>query len=75
MSFVLVGTERTHNDVNTNDCHDGYLNVFQYAGDMEMPSWQLLMNFYQFVNETAANKGEWLDALVVAFSMLKSGSA
>ncbi|XP_023307645.2 X-ray repair cross-complementing protein 5 [Lucilia cuprina] len=74
MSFVLVGTQRTFNDVNTNVCHDGYLNVTQYAGEMEIPSWQLLMNFYQFVNETATDKGEWLDALVVAFSMLKAGS-
>lgn len=41
---------------------------------MQIPSWQLLMNFYQFVNETAADKGEWLDAVEVAFSMLKSGS-
>ncbi|XP_065357066.1 X-ray repair cross-complementing protein 5 [Calliphora vicina] len=74
MSFVLVGTKRTYNDVNTNESHDGYLNIVQYAGEMEMPCWQLLMNFYQFVNETAADKGEWLDAIVVAFSMLKAGS-
>ncbi|XP_061402360.1 X-ray repair cross-complementing protein 5-like [Musca vetustissima] len=73
LSFVLVGTDRTYNDVNTNDCHDGYLNIVQYAGELQMPSWQLLMNFYQFVNETPSECGEWLDALVVAYGMLKKG--
>lgn len=39
-----------------------------------MPSWELLMNFYQFVHQTASDKGEWLDALTVAFRMLKKGT-
>ncbi|XP_013115123.2 X-ray repair cross-complementing protein 5 [Stomoxys calcitrans] len=73
LSFVLVGSERTYNDVNTNEDHDGYLNIVQYVGDLEMPSWQLLMNFYQFVNEPSSDEGEWLDALVVAYGMLRKG--
>ncbi|XP_075149917.1 X-ray repair cross-complementing protein 5 Ku80 [Haematobia irritans] len=73
LSFVLVGTDRTYNDVNTEDDHEGYLNIVQYAGELQIPSWQLLMNFYQFVNETPSENGEWLDALVVAFGMLRKG--
>lgn len=51
-----------------------HLNITQYEGELQIPSWKLLMNFYQFVNETPAAKGEWLDALVVAFGMLQKGA-
>ncbi|TMW41943.1 hypothetical protein DOY81_012976 [Sarcophaga bullata] len=68
-SFVLVGTERTLNDVN--ESKKGYYNIFQYSDELQMLSWELLMNFYQFVNQTASDEGEWLDALAVAFNMLE----
>ncbi|XP_073823715.1 X-ray repair cross-complementing protein 5 Ku80 [Musca autumnalis] len=73
LSFVLVGTDRTHNDMNTNVDDEGYLNIIQYDGELQIPTWRLLMNFYQFVNETPAENGEWLDALVVANALLKKG--
>ncbi|KAL9924328.1 X-ray repair cross-complementing protein 5 Ku80 [Glossina fuscipes fuscipes] len=74
ISFVLVGTAETCNEINSNDSPKGYLNIFQYGEEFAPTSWRLLMNFYQFVNETAGNEGKWLDAVVVAFNMLKSAS-
>ncbi|XP_067621693.1 X-ray repair cross-complementing protein 5 [Eurosta solidaginis] len=72
ISFVLLGTEKTSNDVNTHIFPDGYNNITQYQNP-QCPTWQLLLNFYKFVNEDVCDEGEWLDALVVAMEVLKRG--
>ncbi|XP_017466834.1 PREDICTED: X-ray repair cross-complementing protein 5 [Rhagoletis zephyria] len=72
VSFVLLGTEKTLNDVNEHVFPDGYNNITQYQNP-QCPTWQLLLNFYKFVNEESCDEGEWLDALVVAMEVLKRG--
>uniref|UniRef100_A0A0A1WEW9 X-ray repair cross-complementing protein 5 n=1 Tax=Zeugodacus cucurbitae TaxID=28588 RepID=A0A0A1WEW9_ZEUCU len=72
VSFVLLGTEKTLNDVNEHVFPDGYNNITQYQ-QPQCPTWQLLLNFYKFVNEDACDDGDWLDALVVAMEVIKRG--
>ncbi|XP_054743331.1 X-ray repair cross-complementing protein 5-like [Anastrepha obliqua] len=60
VSFVLLGSEKTLN------------NITQYQ-QPQCPTWELLLNFYKFVNEDACDDGKWLDALVVAMEVLKRG--
>ncbi|XP_014098840.3 X-ray repair cross-complementing protein 5 isoform X1 [Bactrocera oleae] len=72
VSFVLLGTEKTSNDVNEHVFPDSYNNITQYQ-QPQCPTWQLLLNFYKFVNEDACDEGEWLDALVVAMEVIKRG--
>ncbi|XP_039952392.1 X-ray repair cross-complementing protein 5 [Bactrocera tryoni] len=72
VSFVLLGTEKTSNDVNEHVFPDSYNNITQYQ-QPQCPTWQLLLNFYKFVNENACDDGEWLEALVVAMEVIKRG--
>lgn len=69
---MLLGTEKTSNDVNEHVFPDSYNNITQYQ-QPQCPTWQLLLNFYKFVNEDACDEGEWLDALVVAMEVIKRG--
>ncbi|CAD6996648.1 unnamed protein product [Ceratitis capitata] len=72
VSFVLLGTEKTSNDVNEHVFPDSYNNITQYENP-QCPTWHMLLNFYKFVNEEACDEGEWLEALVVAMEVIKRG--
>ncbi|ALC38875.1 Ku80, partial [Drosophila busckii] len=67
VSFVLVGAERTMNDLNEKD-ENACLNVVQYPCT-QLCTWQLLLSFYKFINETSSDEGQWLDGLAVAMSL------
>lgn len=70
VSFVLVGCENSRNDLYERDnrvCQ----NVVQYE-NTQLCTWQLLLSFFKFINETACDEGEWLDGLDVAINMLES---
>ncbi|XP_022218956.2 uncharacterized protein LOC111071757 [Drosophila obscura] len=63
VSFVLVGSDR---DNNNSDCQ----NVMYFKeGEVQLCSWQLLLDLFRFVNETACEQGEWLDGIKVALAM------
>ena len=70
MSFVIVGTNETSNSLNTDVCNEGYLNIKQHEF-VQLPTWQLLINYFKLVNEEPTESGEWLDAIVVAMEMIK----
>ncbi|XP_037960557.1 X-ray repair cross-complementing protein 5 [Teleopsis dalmanni] len=71
VSFVLVGTSRTFNDANNSVDNDGYQNIVQYP-EVQVSTWQLLMNLFKYVNEEVCDEGNWLDALVVAAELIKN---
>ncbi|XP_030372413.1 ATP-dependent DNA helicase 2 subunit KU80 [Scaptodrosophila lebanonensis] len=69
VSFVLVGTERAENGI-------GCKNIVQNENP-RLCSWQLLLDFYQFVNVTSSpcDDGAWLDGLAVAIDVFKNAHA
>ncbi|XP_064539142.1 X-ray repair cross-complementing protein 5 [Drosophila montana] len=72
VSFVLVGCKNSKNELNksSNMCQ----NVVQYNEDPQLCNWQLLLEFFKFVNEPPCDGGEWLDGLNVAVAMQKAAS-
>ncbi|KAM8714984.1 hypothetical protein ACLKA7_002088 [Drosophila subpalustris] len=61
VSFVLVGCEKTVND-------EKRQNVVQYK-QAQLCNWNLLLSFFEFVNATPSDEGQWLDGLAVAMAM------
>lgn len=69
-----MGTIETSNELSENKFPNDFLNIYQFDNEMHLPSWQLLTNFYKFVNTPAADEGQWLDGLFVALQMLEDCS-
>ncbi|XP_068140253.1 LOW QUALITY PROTEIN: uncharacterized protein Ku80 [Drosophila tropicalis] len=65
ISFVLVGAETHEKDAP---------NVKKYE-TIQLCTWPLLLKFFKFVNETATEKGQWLDGLKVALEMQEEAMA
>lgn len=61
MSFVLVGCDSSENVLKAP-------NVVQYE-NTQLCNWDLLLKFFQFVNKTACEEGQWLDGLRVALEL------
>ncbi|KAH8273545.1 hypothetical protein KR018_000068, partial [Drosophila ironensis] len=61
VSFVLVGTDASSNDLNAP-------NVVQFE-QTQLCTWNLLLKFFKFVNETACEEGQWLQGLRVALDL------
>ncbi|KAH8393689.1 hypothetical protein KR200_009788, partial [Drosophila serrata] len=61
VSFVLVGCDSSVDDLTAP-------NVVQF-GNARLCSWHLLLEFFQFVNKTACEEGQWLDGLKVALQL------
>ncbi|XP_030561812.1 uncharacterized protein LOC115763402 [Drosophila novamexicana] len=71
VSFVLVGCKKSKNKLNTasdNMCQ----NVVQFNEKPQLCNWQLLLEFFKFVNEPPCDGGEWLDGLDVAVAMQRA---
>ncbi|EDW40007.1 GL15436 [Drosophila persimilis] len=67
VSFVLVGSAK-----NTDDCQNV---IYFKEGSVQLCSWQLLLDLFTFVNETACEQGEWLDGIKVALDMQENALA
>ncbi|KAH8279913.1 hypothetical protein KR054_010869, partial [Drosophila jambulina] len=67
VSFVLVGCDSSDNELKAP-------NVVQY-GDARLCSWNLLLEFFKFVNQTACEEGQWLDGLEVALQLQEQALA
>ncbi|KAH8251287.1 hypothetical protein KR032_005129, partial [Drosophila birchii] len=61
VTFVLVGCDSSVKDLKAP-------NVAQY-GNARLCSWNLLLEFFKFINETACEEGQWLDGLEVALQL------
>ncbi|KAH8238780.1 hypothetical protein KR038_000130, partial [Drosophila bunnanda] len=61
VSFVLVGCDSIEKDLTAP-------NVVEY-GNARLCSWNLLLEFFNFVNKTACEEGQWLDGLKVALKL------
>ncbi|XP_017067088.2 uncharacterized protein LOC108105160 [Drosophila eugracilis] len=68
VSFVLVGCD-TGSEEEEDENHP---NVVQF-GDPRLCSWQLLLEFFDFVNKTACEEGQWLDGLQAALDLQETG--
>ncbi|XP_001968994.3 uncharacterized protein LOC6542063 [Drosophila erecta] len=66
VSFVLVGCDT--NEKKT------YPHVIPF-GDPRLCSWQLLLDFFDFVNQTACEEGEWLNGLQTALDLQQIASS
>jgi len=64
VSFVLVGCDT--DEIKTEDA--SHPNVLPF-GEPRLCSWQLLLEFFQFVNKTACEDGEWLNGLQAALEL------
>ncbi|XP_062120824.1 uncharacterized protein LOC133835006 [Drosophila sulfurigaster albostrigata] len=73
ISFVLVGTEKSYNDL-YEEGEKYCQNVVQYNNAPQLCTWQLLLSFFEFVNETSSPLGQWLDGLAVALSLQNQAS-
>ncbi|KAH8353277.1 hypothetical protein KR084_009954, partial [Drosophila pseudotakahashii] len=67
VSFVLVGCD-TSNEAEIGNKKVTHPNVIEFA-EPRLCSWQLLLNFFEFVNRTACEEGQWLDGLEVALQL------
>ncbi|KAH8405089.1 hypothetical protein KR222_000912, partial [Zaprionus bogoriensis] len=68
ISFVLVGCESSENalhEVDAKCCQ----HVVQFDEMPQLCSWNLLLNFFGFVNATPCEQGNWLDGLNVAMAL------
>ncbi|KAH8334354.1 hypothetical protein KR059_009127, partial [Drosophila kikkawai] len=61
VSFVLVGCNSSEKDLKAP-------NVVQYE-KIQLCTWNLLLDFFKFVNKTACEEGQWLDGLKVALKL------
>ncbi|EDW51862.1 uncharacterized protein LOC6611395 [Drosophila sechellia] len=69
VSFVLVG-----GDTDQVKTEDDYLPNVVPFGDPILCSWKLLLEFFQFVNKTACEEGEWLNGLQAALKLQRVAS-
>ncbi|EDV98754.1 ATP-dependent DNA helicase 2 subunit KU80 [Drosophila grimshawi] len=72
VSFVLVGCEESENEIHAED-KDACQNVVQYSAT-QVCNWQLLLNFFKFVNKTPCDEGNWLDGLQVAVALQETAA-
>lgn len=60
VSFVLVGCERSEKN---------FQNVVQYSDQVQICTWNLLLKFFNFINEKPSDEGNWLDGISAAMAM------
>ncbi|KAH8378151.1 hypothetical protein KR093_009628, partial [Drosophila rubida] len=73
VSFVLVGCEKSDNDL-YKEGEKHYQNVVQYKQVPQLCNWQLLLSFFEFVNATPSDLGQWLEGLAVALALQEQAS-
>ncbi|XP_017050645.2 uncharacterized protein LOC108094547 [Drosophila ficusphila] len=66
VSFVLVGCDDKKGEVRP------FVVPFN---DPQLCNWNLLLEFFKFVNKTASEEGQWLDGLQVAMQMQETALA
>ncbi|KAH8273908.1 hypothetical protein KR044_003366, partial [Drosophila immigrans] len=74
VSFVLVGCEKSANVVYKEE-EKHCQNVVEYKQEPQPCNWPLLISFFEFVNETPSDLGQWLDGLEVALALQERASA
>lgn len=63
---MLVGCERSEKT---------FENVVQYAQNVQLCTWNLLLRFFTFINEKPSDKGNWLDGVAAAMSLQENAEA
>lgn len=63
---MLVGCERGEKN---------FQNVVQYSDKVQLCTWNLLLKFFNFINEDPSDEGNWLDGISIAMTMLEEAQA
>ncbi|XP_043647530.1 uncharacterized protein LOC122616218 [Drosophila teissieri] len=70
VSFVLVGCDTNEKEPDA----ASHPHVVPF-GDPRLCSWQLLLDFFKFVNKTACEEGEWLNGLQAALDLQQTAAS